>query len=121
VGAVGGIVIKSLGRSSKSISVYVTALVAWGTFVTQSAPHQITSAEWMLLAAATGQFAIAWLVPNAEQSDPPPIKPIETDKNASNQSGGTLPTVIGGTINPPMEGIDPAPAVRTAIPDGAPT
>lgn len=87
--------ISSLGRYSKSISLYLTTMVGWGTFVTQSAPHAITSAEWMLAVAATAQFLLVLLVLNAEQSDPPPVK---------------VPAkIVGGSVAakslPPTEGI----------------
>lgn len=49
------------GSYTKIISSIVTAVIAWATVVTQSAPSAVTSSEWVagavLLAGALGVYA----------------------------------------------------------------
>lgn len=51
------------GSATKFISSVVTAAIAWGTIVIQSAPSGITGAEWIagatLLAGALGVYSLA--------------------------------------------------------------
>lgn len=48
----------------KTITALVTALIGWATLVVESAPSEITSTEWILLATAVTTALGVYLVPN---------------------------------------------------------
>lgn len=60
----------NLGPYAKFVSALITGLIGWATLVVNSAPADISSSEWIVLATAAATAFGVVVVPNAAKSDP---------------------------------------------------
>ena len=58
-----------MGNYAKLLTAVITGLIGWATLVVNSAPTEITSSEWIVLATALATALGVFGVPNASASE----------------------------------------------------
>lgn len=97
--------VKNIGQYSKSLSVLLVGVNAWGLMVVKSSSSAVTSGEWMALAGYGLAFLLAFLVPNASKSTPAPAPVADLPHEGTGVPTDTvalLPSIAGGNWSSPV-------------------